>query len=355
MTLLYVDGFEHYRTAEATGGLWAQFQGAVIVAPPVGGANGISGVARTGSRILFHGGGSASGDRLVLPGNRTRVGIGCAIWIEDLAVHRRLLRFFDATSVQCELYQDEMGALHVYRGTAGSVLLGSSANGVLLPGVWNHVEIWVTFSNTVGAVEVHLNEVEVAGLTLSNVDTCATANQFCNGVGINSNITLPNGGAAGYDDFFVCDDQGSFNNDFVGDYRVITLYPNGNTAEADWVANTGSAFDAINDAQTDEDTTYVAADAEGDLSEYDLEDLDAAYQDIAGAMSVVRARKTDAGTAAFQATIVSNGSDSAGANNGLTTAYAFYRDIHEVDPDTGDLWTRDAINAALLRIERTAP
>jgi hypothetical protein len=35
-----------------------------------------------------------------------------------------------------------------------------------------------------------------------------------------------------------------------------------------------------------------------------------------------------------------------GSNQALTESYAYYKQVFETDPDTGDAWTKDSVNDA---------
>jgi len=65
-------------------------------------------------------------------------------------------------------------------------------------------------------------------------------------------------------------------------------------------------------------------------------------------------KKTDAGAAKVQQSLVSGVSEFNGADRNITTAYTYWPDVSEQDPATGAPWTRTAFNAALYKIERTA-
>jgi hypothetical protein len=60
-----------------------------------------------------------------------------------------------------------------------------------------------------------------------------------------------------------------------------------------------------------------------------------------------------AGVGNLQTSLISNGDAAVGDDNALTTAYTYRADVFETDPDTGDEWEPSAVNAALIRFEKT--
>ncbi len=362
MTLLWCDGFDHYGLDENNmlDGPWAE-----ILVPAVDRLKVSTALPRAGTHSLeFKLDGTSSANplfiRRVLGAPLATAGIGGAFYVTSLPVVNGalgIINFRDAANAsQLTVCIQSTGAIAVYRGIAGDTLLGTSTI-LMTAAAFNHIEVKVTIDDDVGAVEVRLNNVTV--LDLSGVDTQATGNAETSQIAIGrlgpTGAGSQNISRMYVDDVFAWDTTGSYNKDFIGDHQVITLWPNGDTGQTDWIRNTGSTdFETIDEADPDDDTTYVEADGSSQISEYDLDDLPSLVSSIAAVQPTARMKKTDAGGARVQQSLISGGSEFNGADRNITTFYTYWPDISEVDPNTSLPWTKTALDAALYKIERTA-
>lgn len=344
MALLWCDGFDQYggNTGNMTDGLYASVSGMSLTTT----------IVRTGARSLS-GGGSF---RWVLPAARSVVGQGMAVYLNVLpSVSDRVVLYQGKdgdNNPHLTVTMMTTGGLRIRRGgTAGTLL--HETGPVLTAEAWHHVEIRTVYDDTNGAVEVRVNGVTVADI--SNVDTVDTADTLCHQ--LVAGELAPTSATVYFDDFFVWDDQGSQNNDFLGDHRVRLLMPNQDTQTANFTvvgASPPVGFQAINEVPPDDDTSYIAADDPGDISEFGFEDLPSTISTVAALMVVGRMRKTDAGTCNLQMGLISSAAETLGADRPITEQWTYWSDVLELDPNTGASWTRNSTNAALLKFERTA-
>jgi hypothetical protein len=346
MAIRWIDGFEHYGTG-TTGkdnmvnyGAYAQ-----------GGASSISSTrARSGTLSL-----RAADIRFAFAANLTAVGVGCAIYLDSLP-GADVLNYFEfrdnSGNVLCRFGLSNSQEFVLYR--ANSVEIGRSSPGQVTAGGWYHYECKFTPNGATSSIELRINEVTVysnnsfpIGSTLGPGNTAtSTASVDMDIAGVSFTYL---------DDFYVWDTSGSYNTDFIGDKRVATMFPNGDTAEADWSPNSGATgYTQIDEAAPDGDTTYVQSTTVGDLSEYDFEAMPANAIAINAVMTFTAARKTDTGTCDIRTDIVSNASATTGATKVLTTGYVYGTNVFETDPNTGALWTKAGVDAAKIRIEREA-
>lgn len=346
MALLWCDGFDHYGiNGNLTEGAWASVS-----------ANMLSSLnPRTGIYHIRGGGGASM--RRVLGGAKTTVGSGAAFYFNNLPnlnAECTLIDFRDATnSPQIQIVVQSTGTIAVYRGNK-TTLLGTSSTPVVTAESYQHVECMVFISDSVGTVEVRVNGV--TAVSLSGIDTAQTANIECSqiiyaAVG-NATMTID------MDDLFTYDGSGSYNNTFIGDRRVLTLFPNADTAQADWtIVGAASGYQTIDDTTPDGDSTYIAATTSGSpgvISEFGLENLPSGISAISGVMLVGMMRKTEAGTANVQMSIVSGSFESHGTDRPVTEIYTYYGDVFETDPNTAAPFIPAAVDSLLIKVERTA-
>lgn len=228
------------------------------------------------------------------------------------------------------------GALTVSRG---GTLLATSAIGVYDTG-WVYIEISATIATTGGTCIVHANGVEVINFT-GNTKNGGT-NTTIDALNLSSWST--GGQASLFDDCYVCNDQGSANNDFLGDVRVQTLLPSGAGSSTQWTPSTGSNYDAVNDAPY-VSTTYNYDPVSGHRDTYAMSDLIAGTGTVFGVQGVILAQKSDAGSASIKAAIVSGGTVYYDADQNLGTSLIASHAIREVDPATSAAWDPTNVNA----------
>lgn len=349
MALLWMDGFDHYggNISNMLNGVWAQTTGSLSTVNP---RTGTHHFLRSGSSVL----------RRVLGGAKTTVGFGAAYYLTELPSENDevgLLTMSDASNLQQISFGiQSTGTMTVVRGGTTGVngtVIHTTATPVVVAEAYQHIEFRVGVHSTNGSVEVRVNGVTV--INLVDVDTNPT------GAGEVSQLSLAKYGPSSsnttthMDDVFAWDDTGTTNNDFLGDRRVRTIYPDSDTATAEWsIVGAVNGFDAINQTGPDGDTTYIEADTNVPVtSEFGLQDLPASTGAIAAVQTYIMQRKTEAGDGNTQTSLISGASVADGADRPITEVYTYGQDVFETDPDTGSAWTKAGVDAAKLRLRRT--
>lgn len=350
MALIWCDGFDHYGViGNLTEGVYAEVGSGftLITTNPRTGTHHIR--SATNNTVL----------RRVLGGAKTTVGIGAAFYLDqlpDVNSACNLFNFHDAANAaQVSVFVQTTGTIRVNRGRSnGGTLLGETASPVITANAYQHVEVLVFFSQTVGTVEVRVNGVTV--LSLSGVDTVNTALVECSQV----NIASSDGAVTVFidvDDLFCYDNTGSFNNIFIGDRRVLTLFPNANTIQADWTpVGAATGFECIDETSPDGDTTYINATVPGSpgaISEFGIQNLPAGISAVSAVVIVEMARKTEAGPANTQWSVISGASETAGTDKPMTEIYTYRQDVFETDPSSAAPFTPTQVDNLLIKVERT--
>lgn len=84
-----------------------------------------------------------------------------------------------------------------------------------------------------------------------------------------------------------------------------------------------------------------------------LSDLPITVTSVRGIMPIHRSRKTDGGDGNIQLGAISGASTGLGSNRPITTAYTYWWDIFDADPNGAAAWTRIAFNNLNLQLNRT--
>jgi len=340
--LRWIEGFDQYGLTETfmLDGLWSQINNMALS----------TAIVRTGTHSMVSTG-NVCFLRRQFGSALQEVGVGHAIYLDSLPVDNNRFAVCElrdaANAAQIKVVIQTTGAVAVLRG---GVTLGTSAV-LVTAAAWNHFEVYALIANVGGAVEVRLNGVTI--LNLTGIDTQETAlnetSQVVYGSVISTLLIFY------LDDLFTWDTTGTLNNTFIGDKKVYLLLPDADTADADWVPDTGGVgFSRINEVPPADDASYVEASNAGDISQFGLTDLPPEVVSVQGIYVPGRLRKTDAGVNNVQSAMVSGVSVASGVDRPITTAFTYWPDVFEVDPATSAPWTPAAVNASQLRFTRTA-
>ena len=361
MALLWMDGFDHYGTGSTGRGNMLNGVYAELGAVPVNG-NPSTAFPRTGTHSFTgdFGTDKSALRRVILKGAISTIGMGGAFYFTNLPVNNDNAVLMDLRSVAnvvlFRLILQSTGVLKVQQ-VGGGAWSYETPLPIVVTEAFQHIEMKTTLDAVNGAVEVRWNGVTVinqSGLNLGSV-ACGQVNVLSRIIsGLSPSLT------AYLDDYFAWDDSGTMNNDFLGDRRVRTLYPNANTAVADWtVTGAASGYEAIDETAPDFETTYISATPPtGDplvpvVSEFELQDPPVDIGAIAAVQTYIMQRKTEAGDCNTQSSLISGVDVSAGTDRPITEEYTYWMDVFELDPATGTPWTEASLTAAKLRIART--
>ncbi len=238
--------------------------------------------------------------------------------------------FADAGAVEhIRINMNANGSIAITR--VGTVL-ATSAVGVVPLNTWVYIEVSGTVNDTTGAVDVKVNGVSVVTFTgdTKNAGTSVNMDQI--------RIDVNNSSRYGYDDLYVCNDQGSRNNAFLGDVRVQTLRPNGaGSAAAMTPVGSGSNYANVDEATPNPaDFNYSGTPGHQDL--YAMEDLAAGTAAVLAVQVNNAARKTDSGARSIKNLIRAGGTTTASAVLALSVTSDVYSTVHDGNPTTATAW-----------------
>jgi hypothetical protein len=203
--------------------------------------------------------------------------------------------------------------------------------------VWNYYEMAVDVHGSAGTVTVYLNGVEIASATGLNTGSSPTD------LRVGKQTTNNDNGRSGYTDIYLADEA-------LGDFRVVTLWPDGAGHHTDLTPDpTAANYTRVN-TQAQNDATRNFSDTPGDKDTYTYDDLP--HDDVAVhcVSHSPRVRKEDAGLGSGRALLRTGSTDFHGPDLILSTSAQWFPTIWSANPDTLLPWEAvdiDAIEAGL--------
>lgn len=360
MAIKFIEGFDIYGADET------QMSDGVYLAM---GLTLDNSVVRSGSYSVRHDMAAvgAKESRRGLGGEFTGIGMGFGLYISSMPDVSDIIRICDFRNdnnfVQLSVMLTSTGNIRVYRGCpdffyngVSGTALAATTDSPLVTEAWQHIEVQANFANSGGWYEIRVDGVTVLQQTgidtiqdssIPNVNSVACVGAYTN------NTT---GGSIYCDDWYCYDFSGTENNDWIGDRKVLALFPSDNGADQDWTPNGASAeHDCIDDTVADGDSTYIEAAATGLPlnANFEIDNLPGGVGAVTAVQTYVKAKKTDAAACNLQVSMQSSASESNGTNRPITTAYTYWMDVFELDPATGSLWSVSGLNSAKIDLERT--
>lgn len=338
MTLRFIDSFDHYATADL-GLKYNDVSSGLISA-----GNG----RRSTASLRFNG--SSSTVAKTLDAQATWI-VGFAFRVTSLpGGDTTFLIFRDAGTTQCDVRLRSDGTLRVTRnGTA----LATSSNAILANTTY-YIETKAVINDTTGSMEVRVNGSSSGWISITGQDTKNTANASANVIALTGAI---NASSTDMDDLYICDGQGSVNNDFLGDVRVDCYLPDGNGNSSQLVGSDSNSTDnylLVDEAAQNGDTDYVQSATVNNKDTYAFANMAHTPSSIFGTQLNMIAKKDDGGTRSICSVCRSGGADYDGDSQVMGTSYSDYRQVREVDPATSAAWTRSDLNSAEFGVKVSA-
>ena len=343
MALIWVEGFEGFGTTNGVApagfdGKYAATNRISLTDIQAGRIAGKSWYANTSSIPYW---------RTKDLGAVTTVISGFGFKMEILNGTRTIFRCYEpSTTAGLELRTTPAGEIAAYRT---STLLGTSSGASIKVNQWYWVEVKAFINNSTGTVQVKVNEATLLNLTSQDTQVGGTAEwrQY----EILGSAVFPHNFS--FDDWYICDDSGSQNNDFLGSVRVDGLLPDGDSATINWTPSAGTTNSALVDENPHTtDTDYVESSTSTDQDLYDYASVPTTLATIHGLQINTIVRETDVSDFTLKTLIKTGTTTSADTAQAIAgTSYETLHRIAELDPDTTSAWTSSGINGAQFGIE----
>lgn len=344
MSLLFLDSFDHYTNLNDK---WdAQFFGSNIVATQAAGRFVDGALSIKGS------GGGGWRDKS-LP-NSVELIAGFA-WNNTAGdSFDGIFKFvdnFSAESLFATLVIDTSSGVGTltYNGNTAT-----TSTGVFTGSVWQHVEMRVLMSDTVGVLQIRRNGVEVASVT--GIDTRPASVTHFTAFRVEADSNSQN---HHMDDLYIVDALTANNNTYLGDSRITVLRPKDDGLVNNFLpVGEANNWETVDELLNDGDTTYVEAGAELAREAYQnktFTDVGVTPGVIFGVQVVNAAKKTDAGRLDYLDQMIINGTTYDNGVDIISTSgtYKMTRFIRDTDPSDDATWTEAKVDITGSGLEIT--
>ena len=253
-------------------------------------------------------------------------------------------RWQDAGSDQIDLRLTTLGKFTV---TRNGTTLGTSTVGIAIA-TFHHIVFKVKIHSSIGTVDVVLDGVNILSLTGQNTQATgnATADRFLiQGASNGSQVC----------DISVADGTGAVAENLTIQTRIYCVVPNGDGATLNFTPSTGTSHYAlVDEIPSTADTDYNSSTAAGNIDLLDYTNLSLSGSAL-GVQVTTIARVDDASSPTIAAVCKSgSAANSIGTAFGVTSSYACYRELYDLDPNTSAAFTVSAIDSAKFGYKQVA-
>lgn len=342
MALLWMEGFETYKAAEADIAetelttRWARFAGSASRIVP----------GRTAGTFALRSGSVSGAGVLETPiiANHAEIYMGFAFYVGN-AVLKDIIVIRDKFGEEkCALELQTDGDLRITSVFSGDAIEETTTTTPISDDTWHWIELYVKFDDSAGAWILKVDGIEE--MNTSGVDTRSSFTEI-EWAYVEFLFPAPSviDDTFRFDDIYINDGAGSVNNGFLGDVLISKLAPNGDTATQDFTGSAGGDQYLLIDEQDPNDADYVESSTDAHANLHDFENLSGAGQ-IYGIDVRTRAHKTAPDDVRYISKAKSDTTTSDASAEPVSSEVRELGRIIEVDPDTGSLWTEAGLNAA---------
>lgn len=223
------------------------------------------------------------------------------------------------------------GNIIAYRGTSNLLATGTFTQS---PGTDFHVEVEITIHASTGTIKVWINgaadpDIDFTGNTKGDsgsdyANQLVLANSRINFLHFSDIIAIENGSR-------------------IGEAAVALLTPAGAGTYTSFTPSSGTNHATQADLS---DTTTVTASVDGYKDSYNFTNLASTITTVHGVLLHHVASKNDAGAMFLKPLCISGATEQAGDNGNLGTTLSYLLTEYATNPDTGNPWTPEELNAA---------
>lgn len=328
-TIVFIDGFDHYSSSHMVRKYTSQTMSAAIRSGRVAGS--CLGVSSVGNTIKTFSTSSQA----------WRIGFALKLDSQTGSTFA-LIHLRDGATVQCDL--SFIATTRKLQFSRNGTLLGSASTTGLSTGIWYYIELYISIKDSIssGNAQLYINgvqEINLAATTDTKNGSTTTADTF-----------VINGAAFwdfNIDDLVISQMDDTTTPTFLGDRRVLTLYPDGNGNYSEFDGSDGNStnnYQLVDDA-TNDDADYVTSETVGERDSYTFANPAQTPVTINAVQLTACLRKDDAGARVARTFHRISGSNYESSDITLSTSFEFKTHMRETNPATASAWTASDLNA----------
>lgn len=338
MSLLFVDGFDHYATEDLSKKYQSISTTGVSIVP--------NGGRRGGGCFRISEFNSSVGRAIT---SSTQVIVGAAISRNTFSSSGFGIFKLTSNGASAATLQYNNGYFYILNANASIVGTSSVVNTTGI-GIWNYVEWKMLIADSIPANSciVKVNGVEVLNLP-AGTDTkfTTTSPTSFDMVRIGGSGIAPYSLTMEVDDLYICNTATAVMSNFLGDIRIDTVLPDADGTYNDGIPSTGTARWSILDNVPATTSSYVTLNNTGEKETVQFANLATiTTQTIHAVQLNYNSLKTDAGQKSVAAVALSNSILQEATSSTLATSYVYQSGTFLTDPATGAAWSESAVNSA---------
>lgn len=327
----FIDGFDHYQPSTQWYYKWDQFSGSL--------PNQVTGRFSSGQAIRFS---TSSWLRKQFGVNSSAWRIGCAVYLDAVSGSNdiNLLQLQESGTAHVELMITRNSKLRVNRN---GTQVGSDQSDTLPAQTWFYLEWYIVVTDSLSSGHC---TVKINGTTKLDITSGDTRN---GGSGTPNTVLIGGGGFSNVyiDDLVITSMDTTTTPPFLGDRRVITLYPSG---DGNYSQFTGSDGNSVNNYQLMDEsssinlTDYVESATAGHRDSYAMENPSLTPANVHAVQVSVCAAKVDAGNRTGKTFVRISGTNYDGPTFFPASSPLVHSNLMETSPATASAWTSSELN-----------
>lgn len=226
----------------------------------------------------------------------------------------------------------------------------ATAKNCLFKDKWNYIELKIVFGGS-GSFELKVNEVSY--IVDTSVATSKSGSTSCDTVTLHG---LKGGNTSStthlYDDWYIIDETGSSNNDFLGAVKVETLMPSAAGDSSNFTPSAGSNFENVDETPIDTTTYNESLATSGNKDLFNIDNLSTISGDVKGVQVTSYAISTEGQVITVEGLVKSSITENnAGTFYVGSDVYQPFSAVWETDPALGGSWLVGNINTLQIGYE----
>lgn len=325
MALTFADGFDAYAISQILA-KWTNLSGSVTLGGP--------GRLGYGQYVNIGTGASLT---VALTASQTTIITGFAFYANTSALGNQSIFSFQDNAAGLIGYITQSASGQIGYSNSANTVVAISSPGLLSVNAWCYIEVQVTFSaSTSGSVTIRFNGQTVA--TAASVNTSGTNVNPC--VLLGPTAANLGGNSTLIDDFYVLNSTAP-NNAFLGDVKILPLYPIGNGRISGFGRFGGTSsgnYTAVGENPPDGDSSYVYTATPGTTDAYTITTL-SNVTTVKAVQVNAYARKDDTPSRVLGLGVGNGTTENFDAGHSLNTSYTYVRRPMDINPLTSAAWS----------------